>query len=675
MSEALIESRTQSLTVLRLRRDVVLAALNEDGPAVMDFVISTSTGRAVLARSDSARPEASVDNTDHATSTAFALAVILSGFGTGSHPLASPIANDRMLELVGTAQKDYLVLYPEVETMASQAAEEQKDTAPLPNPYNSSVHLWSIAAMTATDLVDVSAAVAGVGNRLADTLGRWLQAGAGSVGGLDPEDEQQADVGRALIRVLSGAGSPYLTYLAVKALCEWVQATGDESVLAHGDALRLSFTSAQAELSKIIAAYHSGVQSLFDSVDLVCALARVGLTSRALKTSDELSDALVKAGSAILAEEFLLDDGSFAPKAAAFQTRTGDSVMISSAELGYIFLDGVGERLNASQLSSFDLLIDGVVRRRSGARGWGVGARGSHARRTSFVTVAALGMMSAHHELTTTQIRSIAEQELGISRLENKRKIYPLPAGSVGEDIERFVIEPILAGDRDVAGMSFVLGGPPGTAKTTIAHTVASRLGWPLLVIDLGTFLKRGIGGLESEAERIFDLLMEVSDVVVLFDEIEEVVLTREPDSEREGRFLTSAMLPRLHRLRDAQRVVFAIATNYPARLDGAAVRPGRIDFIFTVSPPSREQRELMLGSFAADFNAPDALRDFLTGESCLDGTDNFTVGYLSLIVRMLVRMDELWDNPEKMMEVVRGVSKRVEAEQATPEVKGAARG
>ncbi|NHA00605.1 ATP-binding protein [Nocardioides sp. W3-2-3] len=134
--------------------------------------------------------------------------------------------------------------------------------------------------------------------------------------------------------------------------------------------------------------------------------------------------------------------------------------------------------------------------------------------------------------------------------------------------------------------MSLLLYGPPGTAKTTIAERIAAELQWPLLKLDPSRLLSSGVDGIATEAENLFELLPHLRNVVVLFDEFEGVFLKRASSVTDMSRFLTTSMLPRLHHLRDSERIVFIIATNDRRAIDPAAYRPGRIDEHIEVGPP-----------------------------------------------------------------------------------------
>jgi hypothetical protein len=116
-----------------------------------------------------------------------------------------------------------------------------------------------------------------------------------------------------------------------------------------------------------------------------------------------------------------------------------------------------------------------------------------------------------------------------------------------------------------------------------------------LIVITPSDFVAQGVSEVEMRAKAIFDVLKEQSQAVVLFDEIDRLILDRDSKLYREQgdmfQFMTPGMLTKLHDLRDAKRVIFLIATNYADRIDPAAKRTGRIDAKLLVTPPDLQQR------------------------------------------------------------------------------------
>jgi hypothetical protein len=103
----------------------------------------------------------------------------------------------------------------------------------------------------------------------------------------------------------------------------------------------------------------------------------------------------------------------------------------------------------------------------------------------------------------------------------------------------------------------------------------------------------------------VFDVLVSQARVVILFDEIDRLLLDRESERyEGQGdmfQFMTPSMLTKINTLRRTRRSIFVIATNYAERIDGAIKRPGRIDIQIPLLPPNLAQRRKFLRDFVED--------------------------------------------------------------------------
>lgn len=143
---------------------------------------------------------------------------------------------------------------------------------------------------------------------------------------------------------------------------------------------------------------------------------------------------------------------------------------------------------------------------------------------------------------------------------------------------------------------SMILFGPPGTSKTSIARSLAAALGdWPIVELSPKDFCIQGMEYIFSRSQEIFEYLFDLEQVVVLFDEIDELVSMRETEQEKIGRFLTTAMLPWFQQLHDLKKIIFVVNTNHIRRYDTAIRRPGRFDLILPVGPPNKAQQKAFL--------------------------------------------------------------------------------
>lgn len=162
------------------------------------------------------------------------------------------------------------------------------------------------------------------------------------------------------------------------------------------------------------------------------------------------------------------------------------------------------------------------------------------------------------------------------------------------------------------APLSALLFGPPGTSKTEVAKALAKELQWPLVEIDPSHFLQEGFSNIYVQAEKIFEDVMDMSGVVVLFDEMDALVQKRDADTslDTESKFLTTYMLPKLAKLHDRGQLVFLMATNFQASFDDAIKRAGRFDFLLCMGPPTLDAKCTSIHAFFELDESTDQTRD-----------------------------------------------------------------
>ena len=209
---------------------------------------------------------------------------------------------------------------------------------------------------------------------------------------------------------------------------------------------------------------------------------------------------------------------------------------------------------------------------------------------------------------------------------------------------------------------SALLFGPPGTSKTSLAEAVAKSLGWPFVELSPSDFLKGGLPGIYDRVNEVFDDLMDLFGVVILFDEMDALVQTREevnavesPKKAESARvFLTTSMLPKLLRLRKRGKAIFFMATNHQRDFDPAIKRSGRFDLLIRMGPPSYDEklRGLALGHWCSDEETPEdrkKARDLfqkLTGsKSIKDALSLFTYGEMQSLLDAIRHYDEPNEN------------------------------
>ncbi|UPT67648.1 MAG: AAA family ATPase [Sphingobacteriales bacterium JAD_PAG50586_3] len=258
---------------------------------------------------------------------------------------------------------------------------------------------------------------------------------------------------------------------------------------------------------------------------------------------------------------------------------------------------------------------------------------------SSFMSTCAITFLLSYRSYLESKLSSEAAKALGVTPLTKNSFIdaYKYP-GSLGKIVSELIVAPIKEGNKNLAHYSMVLYGPPGTSKTTISKKISQDLDWPLLIINSSYFIRFGFDKIDSEAEKVFRLLSYLKNTVVLFDEVEELVLNRDGQhmvSDKDSRMLTTSMLPRINDLRNIEKIVFLFATNHIGSIDGAIRRSGRFDFIQCVLPPTKSERKLILKELCVKYKLPNIIQELLI-EDYISNTERFCYSDLKDLVKKI---------------------------------------
>jgi transitional endoplasmic reticulum ATPase len=182
------------------------------------------------------------------------------------------------------------------------------------------------------------------------------------------------------------------------------------------------------------------------------------------------------------------------------------------------------------------------------------------------------------------------------------------------------------------AAKGFLLFGPPGTGKTLLAKAVAREAEANFIATKSSDLLSKWYGESERQIARLFQRARQVAPTIIFIDEIDSLAPERgggigEPAvTER----VVNTLLAEMDGLEELRGVVVIAASNRPALLDPALLRPGRFDDLVYVPVPDREGRLHILKIHTG--------RMPMAEDVDLDGLADRTQGYTGADLEDLVR-------------------------------------
>ncbi|MDN5927337.1 MAG: ATP-binding protein [Hyphomicrobiales bacterium] len=147
------------------------------------------------------------------------------------------------------------------------------------------------------------------------------------------------------------------------------------------------------------------------------------------------------------------------------------------------------------------------------------------------------------------------------------------------------------AGDLhwDEMSTKLLLSGPPGTGKTLFARSLCNSLQVPMFTTSIATWLEPAyLGDVVKRIKRAFSEAVAHHPAILFIDEIDGI--GRRTDFTRDYADYWNALVNCLLELLDGAArttgVIVVGATNHPAIIDPALLRPGRLSPHMRISPP-----------------------------------------------------------------------------------------
>ncbi len=144
-----------------------------------------------------------------------------------------------------------------------------------------------------------------------------------------------------------------------------------------------------------------------------------------------------------------------------------------------------------------------------------------------------------------------------------------------------------------------LLFGPPGCGKTLIVRAASNELKAAFITVSGAELVKKGYAQAVAVIKEAFIRGRENTPAIIFIDEVETIA----PSRAMGGGDVVGQLLTEMDGIKELKGVVVIAATNKPAMLDAAILRPGRFDKIFHIpAPDSRGRKEIFklnLGTFA----------------------------------------------------------------------------
>jgi AAA+ superfamily predicted ATPase len=254
---------------------------------------------------------------------------------------------------------------------------------------------------------------------------------------------------------------------------------------------------------------------------------------------------------------------------------------------------------------------------------------------TSGLNLVSLERLMAHAAQSGTKLDAGALKSLKKVLIERQARglvEFVEPPHDLGEFVGNDAVKKRLTEDAallakgrlDVAPMGYLVCGPVGTGKTYLAECFAGSIGIPC--VKLRNFRSKYVGETEGNLEQILSVLRAMGPVLVVIDEADAALGTREAggDSGTSSRVF-SMIAAQMGDTRYRGKLIWMLMTSRPDLLPIDLKRQGRAEVHLPLFNPRDEDEVAFMFRAMARKNkaalAPDAMPEGLAGRS-LSGAD-----------------------------------------------------
>lgn len=155
-----------------------------------------------------------------------------------------------------------------------------------------------------------------------------------------------------------------------------------------------------------------------------------------------------------------------------------------------------------------------------------------------------------------------------------------------------FIAETIRNGNSEEAPMGILLSGPVGTGKTFLAECFAKDCG--MNVVEFKNFRDKWVGSTEANLEKILALLQTLAPIVVLIDEADAALGTREGGGDSGvNQRVFSKIATAMGNTANRGRILWILMTSRPDLLPIDLKRQGRCEEHISLFYPETEEERL----------------------------------------------------------------------------------